>query len=205
MLYFSRMRWKIDGMSFDDLWKLEGKEAKAAVDSITQGIVSHLYKPCAEQYVISIGGARTVEEFDEYAMGILPMREHLIFEQVLPLEEGFTIDVFPYLKARTAEMADRPRLLHYVEMHWDPRARSLDSRWAEIVATLQGAEAPKVLGLYRLAGRQGALAIVDIETAAELNRFAALDCLAGAEVTQVEALRDYLGFAEDVWRGYRFD
>ena len=42
MLYFSRMRWKIDGMSFDDLWKLEGKEAKAAVDSITQGIVSHL-------------------------------------------------------------------------------------------------------------------------------------------------------------------
>ena len=70
---------------------------------------------------------------------------------------------------------------------------------------LQGAEAPKVLGLYRLAGRQGALAIVDIETAAELNRFAALDCLAGAEVTQVEALRDYLGFAEDVWRGYRFD
>ncbi|HCQ63847.1 MAG TPA: hypothetical protein DIU07_01115 [Rhodobacteraceae bacterium] len=205
MLYFSRMRWKIDGMSFDALWKLEGQEAKAAVDSIQKGIVSHLYKPCAEQYVISIGGARTVEDFDRYAMGILPMREHLIFEQVLPLEEGFTIDVFPYLTKRTAEMDDRPRLLHYVELHWDPRARSLDSHWAEIVETLQRLDAPKVLGVYRLAGREGAIAIIDIETAADLNHLAALPCLAGAEVTQVEALRDYLGFAEDVWRGYRFD
>ena len=205
MLYFSRMRWKIDGMSFDALWKLEGQEAKAAVDSIQQGIVSHLYKPCAEQYVISIGGARTVEDFDRYAMGILPMREHLVFEQVLPLEEGFTIDVFPYLTKRTAEMDEKPRLIHYVELHWDPRERRLDTSWAEIVETLKGLEAPKVLGVYRLAGRQAAIAIVDIETAAELNRFAALPCLAGAEVSQVEALRDYLGFADDVWRGYRFD
>jgi len=205
MLYFSRMRWKIDGMSFDALWKLEGQEAKAAVDSIQQGIVSHLYKPCAEQYVISIGGARTVEDFDRYAMGILPMREHLVFEQVLPLEEGFTIDVFPYLTKRTAEMDEKPRLIHYVELHWDPRERRLDTSWAEIVETLKGLEAPKVLGVYRLAGRQAAIAIIDIETAAELNRFAALPCLAGAEVSQVEALRDYLGFADDVWRGYRFD
>ena len=205
MLYFSRMRWKIDGMSFDALWKLEGQEARAAVDSIQQGIVSHLYKPCAEQYVISIGGARTVEDFDRYAMGILPMREHLVFEQVLPLEEGFTIDVFPYLTKRTAEMDEKPRLIHYVELHWDPRERRLDTSWAEIVETLKGLEAPKVLGVYRLAGRQAAIAIIDIETAAELNRFAALPCLAGAEVSQVEALRDYLGFADDVWRGYRFD
>jgi hypothetical protein len=155
--------------------------------------------------VISIGGARTVEDFDRYAMGILPMREHLVFEQVLPLEEGFTIDVFPYLTKRTAEMDERPRLLHYVELHWDPRARNLDTRWAEIVETLQALDTPKVLGVYRLAGREGAIAIVDIETAADLNHFAALPCLAGAEVTQVEALRDYLGFAEDVWRGYRLD
>lgn len=205
MLYFSRMRWKIDGMSFDALWKLEGQEARAAVDSIEQGIVSHLYKPCAEQYVISIGGARTVEDFDRYAMGVLPMREHLVFEQVLPLEEGFTIEVFPYLKARGAEMADRPRLLHFVELAWDPRARWLDSRWGDIRTALQALETPKVLGVYRLAGRQGALAIVDIETAADLNRLAVLPCLEGAEVVQVEALRDYLGFAQDVWRGYRFD
>lgn len=138
-------------------------------------------------------------------MGVLPMREHLVFEQVLPLEEGFTIEVFPYLKARGAEMADRPRLLHFVELAWDPRARWLDSRWGDIRTALQALETPKVLGVYRLAGRQGALAIVDIETAADLNRLAVLPCLEGAEVVQVEALRDYLGFAQDVWRGYRFD
>jgi len=205
MLYYSRMRWKIDGMSFDALWQLEGKEASAAVDSIRAGIVSHLYKPCAERYVISVGATRTVEDFDRYAMGALPMREHLVFEEVIPLEEGFTIEVFPYLEARAVHMAEAPRLLHLLEFSWDPASRALDKAWPDLVTLLKASAAPRVLGLYRFAARQQALAIVDVAEAAELTRLSLGPGLADAAVTRVEALRDYLGFARDVWRGYRLD
>jgi muconolactone delta-isomerase len=205
MLYYSRMRWAIAGMTFDQLWKLEGKEAEAAVASIEQGIVAHLYKPCAERAVISVGATRTVEEFDRYAMGVLPMREHLIFDEVAPLTEGFSIEVFPYLEARAAEMADRPRLLHLVELSWPAAERRLDAAWPGLVADLSGVTAPKIVSLYRVTGLQRALLFADLEEAAELDRLVARDSLAGAAVTRVEALRDYLGFARDVWKGYRLD
>ena len=205
MLYFSRMRWKLDGMSFNQLWKLEGEEAKAAVASIQQGIVSHLYKPCAEQYVISIGQTRTVDDFDRYAEGVLPMREHLIFEEVWPLEEGFSIEVFPYLEKRRAEMDDTPRLLHFFQASWWPYARHLEERWPDLVTHLATLTDPKVLGLYRVAGQQRIVAIVDVMDGIDLTRFSNLPMLAGAQVERVEALRDYLGFAEDVWKGYKLD
>ena len=129
MLYYSKMRWKLDGMNFDALWKLENKEAQTAVESIKQGIVKHLYKVCAEQYVVSIGGTDTVEDFDRYADGILPMREHLIFEEVIPLTEAFTIDIFPYLSSRREKLATEPRLLHQVEFSWPSGERELDTVW----------------------------------------------------------------------------
>ncbi|MCB9959403.1 MAG: hypothetical protein H6843_12445 [Rhodospirillaceae bacterium] len=205
MLYFSRMRWKLDGMDFNQLWKLEGQEAKAAVESIKAGFIPHLYKPCAEQYVISVGNTRTVEDFDRYAEGVLPMREHLVFEQVWPLEEGFCIDVYPYLEKRRAEMADTPRLLHLLQVAWDPRSHRMDEVWPRLVGELGTLQEPRILAVYRVAGQQRALIFVDVVDAAGLNRIAALPSLAGAEVELVEALRDYLGFAEDVWRSYKLD
>ena len=204
MYFYSKMHWKIDGMSFQELWKLEGKEAEAAVESIKGGIVQHLYKPCAEQYVISVGGAPTVEDFDRYAMGILPMREHLIFEEVWPLEEGYSIDVFPYLEERAKTVEEDPRLLHFIQMAWPEYERTLDQEWPGILERTQEMEATKVLGLFRVAGQQRIIAIIDVRKGEEITAFAAGEGLRSGKMEKVWALRDYLGFAEDVWKGYSF-
>jgi muconolactone delta-isomerase len=199
------MRWNLKGMSFDELWDLEGKEAKAAAKSIEEGIVTHLYKVVAEKYVMSIGGAPTAEDFDRYALGVLPMREHLVFEQVLTLQEGFTIDVFSYLSQRRQTMAEEPRFLYFVQFAWDPRLRLLDQIWDGLCRAMQQEEIPKVLGLYRVAGQQKAMAIVDVQNAQALNRLSLATALQTPAVETVWLLRDYLGFAEDVEKHYRFD
>ena len=203
MLYFSRMLWKLDGMSFDSLWKLEGKEADAAEDSIRNGIVSHLYKLCAQPCVISVGNTTRLEDFDLYAEGILPMREHLVFDEVWALEEGFCIEVFPYLEQRRVEMAEKPRLLHLMQVAWDPRSHRMEEVWPRLVGELGSLHEPRVLAVYRVAGQQRALIFVDVVDAAGLNAVAHLPSLAGAEVEKVEGLRDYIGFAQDVRRGYK--
>jgi muconolactone delta-isomerase len=203
MLYYSKMRWELKGMTFDQLWDLEAKEARAAAQSIRDGIVSHLYKVVAEQYVISIGGSTDAESFDRYALGALPMREHLTFETVLPLEEGFTIDVFPYLSGRRAAMATDPRFLFLVELSWEPRSRALDGLWPDIARVLKTDAPLKVLGVYRVAGQQRALAVIDAKDAADVNRFALMPVLGPASVDLVWSLRDYLAFADDVDNHYR--
>lgn len=204
MLFYSKMHWALKGMNFDQLWELEGKEARAAVKSIKEGIVSHLYKVCAEQYVISIGGAPTVEDFDRYAMGILPMREHLTFEQVWPLEEGFTINVFPYLQERDKTMAESPRLLHFVQMAWEQDKRVLDDKWGEIKSTLPQCDTCKVLGVYRVAGQQRLVSIIDVASAGDITAYANMPLFSRPTVEKVWALRDYIGFAKDVWNKYQF-
>jgi hypothetical protein len=204
MLYYSKMRWKLDGMSFNDLWKLENYEAQTAAQSIQAGIVKHLYKVCAEQYVISIGSTSTVEDFDRYAHGILPMREHLIFEEVVPLTEGFTIEIFPYLSSRRAALAEKPRFLHTVEIAWPSGERRLDEVWPTLTKKLKASDAPFVLGVYRYSGRQTALAVIDIAAPAEIDALAVLPELAGATIVKVWAMRDYIGFAADVATGYTF-
>ncbi|MEJ2691627.1 MAG: hypothetical protein P8166_00920 [Candidatus Thiodiazotropha sp.] len=192
-------------MTFDELWELEGKEAKAAAKSIEDGIVKHLYKAVAEQYVISIGGSPTGEEFDRYAMGMLPMREHLIFEQVLTLEEGFTIDVFDYLSRRRQTMAEDPRFLYFVEFSREATQRVMDASWQAACDSLRDDVPATVLGLYRVAGMQKMQAIVDVRVAEDLNRLCRLPALRDASVETVWLMRDYLSFAEDVERHYRFD
>ena len=205
MLFFSKMRWDLKGMTFDELWELESKEAKAAVKSIQEGIVTHLYKAVAEQYVISIGGSPTGEDFDRYAMGILPMREHLIFEQVLTLEEGFTIDVFDYLSRRRQTMEEDPCFLYFVEFAWEATKRALDESWQAICDSLRDDPPATVVGLYRVAAMQKMMAIVDVRQAEELNRLCRLPALRDAAVETVWLMRDYLSFAEDVERHYRFN
>lgn len=203
MFFYSKMRWKIDGMTFDQLWDLEGEECKAAVKSIEDGIVSHLYKVGAEQYVISVGQAKSMEEFDLYAMGYLPMREHLIFEEVWPLDEGFTIDVAEYLKKRRDTQASDPNFLFYVQLAWDQNQRFVDTAWDEITAGLKTFDAGKVLGVYRVAGQERIIAILDVKTAADINSFSSLSVLNNPEVEKVWSLRDYIGFAHDVWNHYK--
>jgi muconolactone D-isomerase len=204
MLFYCKMRWDLKGLTFEDLWKLEGEEATLAIKNLESGLVQHLYKVAAEQYVIVISwNLPSAEELDRMAMGRLPMHEHLIFEEVWSLEEGFTIDVKSYLKPRRAQLAQNPRLLYYVQMAWDPQERQLDEIWHKAKKDLQDLGAIKTLGLYRVAGQQRLILIVDIEKAEDLNKLANLPVLHNPVMEKVWLLRDYYLFAEDVWKGYK--
>ena len=203
MFFYSKMRWDLKGMTFDELWKLEGEEVRQGIATLDAGFIQHLYKVTSEQYVICIGNVPSAEEGDRFAMGRLPMHEHLIFEDVFSLEEGFTIDVLDYLKTRRAQLKVDPKLLYYIQMAWDPRERQLDRLWNDAKEALRVLEAPKVLGLYRVSGQQRIIAIVDARVVEELDLFANLSSLKSPEVEKVWSLRDYHLFAEDVWNGYK--
>jgi muconolactone D-isomerase len=203
MFFYCKMRWDLKGISFEDLWKLEGEEARAAIPTIDSGMAQHLYKVSAEQYVIVIANLPSAEELDRTAMGRLPMHEHLIFEEVLSLEEGFTIDVQGYLKPRREQIEQDPRMLYYIQMAWDPKGRQLDGLWENAKEGLKNLGATKVLGLYRVAGQQRIIIIVDVGKAEDLNALANLPVLNSPMVEKVWLLRDYHIFAEDVWKSFR--
>ncbi len=202
MFYYGKMRWDLKGMSFNDLWILENKEAETGIQTLENGMVQHLYKVAAEQYVIVIGDLPSAIELDRIAMGRLPMHEHLIFEEVFSLVEGFTVDVQGYLKPRREEQEKNPKFLYYVQMAWNPRERDLDTSWNGAVESLKEFEAGRVLGVYRLAGLQRIIAIVDVAKADDLNALTALSALRSSAVEKVWALRDYHLFAEDVRKNY---
>lgn len=203
MFFYCSMRWDLKGMSFEDLWKQEGEEAKAAIQTIESGMVQHLYKVAAEQYVIVIGNLPNAEELDRTAMGRLPMHEYLVFEEVLSLQEGFTIDVQGYLGPRREQIGERPRLLYFVQLAWDPGQRRLEGLWEGAKQALRDLGSTRVLGLYRVAGQQRMVLIVDVDAAEDLNALANLPVLDSPAVEKVWLLRDYHVFAEDVWKAYR--
>lgn len=96
MLFYVQMRWNIEGrLSEDELWDLEAKEAEYGKETVESGMVVGLYKVAAQRRVIGIVDVESIEELDRTAMGRLPMREYLEFEQVWPLRnyEGFAEDV----------------------------------------------------------------------------------------------------------------
>lgn len=203
MFFYCKMGWDLKGLSFEDLWKLEGEEARQAIKTIDAGMAQHLYKVAAEQYVIVIGNLPSAEELDRTAMGRLPMHEHLIFEEVFSLEEGFSIDVQGYLKPRREKISQNPRLLYYVQMAWDPKERQLEGLWDNAKKTLKDLGSIKVVSLYRVAGQQRIIIIVDVDKAEDLNALANLPDLNSPIVEKVWLLRDYYLFAEDVWKGYK--
>ncbi|QMS86172.1 hypothetical protein HUN01_00645 (plasmid) [Nostoc edaphicum CCNP1411] len=103
MLFYVQMRWNIEGrLSEDELWNLEAEEAdfNAQKETKDSGLVVGLYKVAAQRRVIGIVNVDSIEELDRTAMGRLPMREYLEFEQVLPLRayEGFIEDVKAHYK-----------------------------------------------------------------------------------------------------------
>jgi len=203
MFFYCNMRWELKGMSFEDLWIMEGQEARSGIQTIESGMVQHLYKVAAEQYVIVIGNLPNAEELDRTAMERLPMHEHLIFEDVFSLQEGFTVDVQGYLKPRREQIGQKPRLLYYVQMAWDPKERKLEKLWDGAKQTLSDLGSTYVLGLYRVAGQQRMILIVDVDKAEDLNALANLPVLDSPVVEKVWLLRDYHLFAEDVWKGYK--
>lgn len=96
MLFYVQMRWNHEGrLSLDQLWEVEKQETETAQETIDEGMVKGLYKVAAQKRVIAIVDVESPDELDRTALGRLPMREYLEFEQVWALRdyEGFAEDV----------------------------------------------------------------------------------------------------------------
>jgi hypothetical protein len=98
-----------------------------------------------------------------------------------------------------------PRFLYLVTFAWKPEQRILDHLWNGMCGALRNTTSGKVLGLYRVAAQQRAMAIIDVPDANALNRFSLMAELQSPAVETVWLLGDYIGFAEDVQKHYRFE
>lgn len=101
-------------------------------------------------------------------------------------------------------------MLFYVQMRWNIEGRlNFDELWdLESVEadTAKGTiESGMVKGIYKVAAQKRVIAIVDVESIEELDRTAMgrLPMREYLEFEVVWALRDYLGFAEDVKAHYK--
>lgn len=79
----------------EELWEVEQAEAEHAVETINSGFCVGIWKVAAQKRVIAIIDSPDAEELDRTALGRLPMREYLEFEEVWPLRDylGFAEDV----------------------------------------------------------------------------------------------------------------
>ncbi|AIR97431.1 MULTISPECIES: muconolactone Delta-isomerase [Streptomyces] len=96
MLFYVQMRWNHEGrISLDELWEIEREEAEHAQETLDSGFAVGLWKVAGQKRVIGIIDAPNAEELDRTALGRLPMREYLEFEQVWALRDylGFAEDV----------------------------------------------------------------------------------------------------------------
>ncbi len=96
MLFYVEMKWNHQGrITLDELWEIEQEEAEHARETVESGFCVGIWKVAAQKKVIAIIDSPDAEELDRTALGRLPMREYLEFEQVLPLRDylGFAEDV----------------------------------------------------------------------------------------------------------------
>lgn len=100
-------------------------------------------------------------------------------------------------------------MLFYVQMRWVHEGRlTLDELWEvekkEAEKAKETIESGLVKGIYKVAAQKRVIAIVDVESIEELDRTALgrLPMRDYLEFEVVWALRDYLGFAEDVDKKY---
>ena len=96
MLFYVQMRWNHEGrLTLDELWDIEAEEVKTAKQTIESGLVVGIWKVAAQKRVIAVVDVESIEELDRTALGRLPMREYLEFEEVWPLRDymGFAEDV----------------------------------------------------------------------------------------------------------------
>ncbi|MEV7970838.1 muconolactone Delta-isomerase family protein [Sphaerisporangium sp. NPDC088356] len=96
MLFYVQMKWNHEGrVTLDELWDIEVDEAEHVLKSIESGFCVGIWKVAAKKRLIAIVDSPDAEELDRTALGRLPMREYLEFEEVWPLRDylGFVEDV----------------------------------------------------------------------------------------------------------------
>jgi len=96
-------------------------------------------------------------------------------------------------------------MLFYVQMRWNYQGRiSQEELWRleaeETKHAQEGIDAGIVKGIYKVASQHRVIAIVDVESAEDLDRNSmfGLPMREYLEFEKVWALRDYHGFAEDL-------
>lgn len=95
MLFYVQMRWNHEGrVSLDELWDVQAEEGGYALAAMESGFCLGIWKVAAQKRVIAIVDSPDAEELDRVALGRLPMREYLEFEEIWPLRDyrGFTED-----------------------------------------------------------------------------------------------------------------
>ena len=101
MLFYVQMKWNHEGrISLDELGDVEAEVAEHAKETLDSGFCVGIWKVAAQKRVIAIIDSPNAEELDRTALGRLPMREYLEFEQVWPLRDylGFADDVIKKYK-----------------------------------------------------------------------------------------------------------
>lgn len=101
-------------------------------------------------------------------------------------------------------------MLFYVQMRWNHEGRiTLDELWdieeQETAHAQETIDSGMVVGIWKVAAQKRVIAIINAESIEELDR-TALGRLPMREYLEFEvvwALRDYLGFAEDVRAHYK--
>ena len=96
MLFYVQMKWNHEGrITLDQLWEIEAEEAAHAQETLDSGFAVGLWKVAGQKRVIGIIDSPNAEELDRTALGRLPMREYLEFEEIWPLRDylGFAEDV----------------------------------------------------------------------------------------------------------------
>lgn len=96
-------------------------------------------------------------------------------------------------------------MLFFVQMKWNYQGRiSQDELWrleaTETQHANQGVQSGMVKGIYKVASQHRVIAIVDVESAEDLDRNSMfnLPMREYLEFEHVWALRDYAGFAKDL-------
>jgi muconolactone delta-isomerase len=95
MLYFIKVRVDHGGMTEDELWDIWEKETEAAMGAKEAGKVVSLYKVAGQRRVVGILDLDSHDELDQIALGGLPMKHVLEWEEILPVRayEDFAKDV----------------------------------------------------------------------------------------------------------------
>jgi muconolactone D-isomerase len=101
MLFYVQMKWVHEGrLTLDQLWDVEAEEAEHAQETLDSGFCVGIWKVAAQKRIIASSDSPNAEELDRTALGRLPMREYLEFEEIWPLRDylGFADDVRKHYK-----------------------------------------------------------------------------------------------------------
>lgn len=87
MLFLADISVDDRGQSLTELFDLWEKEADAALQAKSAGLIKSIYKVVGQRRVFAVIDAPSHDVIDDIAMAKLPMAHHLKFNSVMPIRE----------------------------------------------------------------------------------------------------------------------